>query len=416
MPSCRCDIIRTMAGEVEEATAPDAAEKMITREFVLLFVAGFLCMGSLYLLIPVLPLYMSDVVKASTTQVGLLVGLLTFSSMLFRPFVGRKSDEVGRKVFLLIGATVFIVAPLLYVPARSTWALPFVLLFNGFGIACYHTASLTFIGEIAPSSQRGKSQAWFQTSFNLSVMVAPPLAILIKDVFGYNWVFVSASIAGALSLAISLLINERMAPGRPAPAESALKGPGMRRLLVLVCVGVFASTTTLGTVEAFLGLFAQAEGIAHFALFFTISGGLLILIRLAFGGLIDTLGRKLTGFLALAALGASMVILAVANGFAMVCVSAIVWGAGFSFASPAFSAMLMDCVPHEELGRAFGIFTAAFEGGIVFGAMLMGPVVTALGYRTAFVIIGCVCLAGALFFLTAYRALSLPISSPTKLP
>jgi MFS family permease len=129
--------------------------------------------------------------------------------------------------------------------------------------------------------------------------------------------------------------------------------------------------------------------------------------------MIDTIGRKLTGFLALVALGASMLVLAMANGFALVCVSAIVWGAGFSFASPAFSAMLVDCVPHEELGRAFGIFTAAFEGGIVFGAMLMGPVVTAFGYRAAFVMTGCVCLAGALFFLTAYRALSLPLPSPT---
>ena len=380
-------------------------QTVMTRDFLLLFVASFLCLGSLYLLIPVLPLYMSDVAGATTTQVGLLVGLLTFASMLLRPYVGRKSDEIGRKPFLILGAADFVAASLLYIVAHGVWVLPLVLAFNGIGIACFHTASLTFIGDIAPSSQRGKSQAWFQSSFNVSVMVAPPLAILIKDGLGYNWVFVTASVAGAASLVVSLFITEQIKPGAPV-ATSAFKGIEMRKLIVLISVAVFASTTTLGTIEAFIGLFAQAESISHFALFFTISGGVLILLRLAFGNLIDTLGRKVTGLLALVALGSSMLILAAANGFAVLCAASVVWGAGFAFASPALSAMLMDRVPSEQLGRAFGIYTAAFEAGIVFGATLMGPVVTALGYRVAFVLIGCVCLAGAVFFVSAFGALA----------
>jgi len=179
-----------------------------------------------------------------------------------------------------------------------------------------------------------------------------------------------------------------------------------RRLLLLVSVGIFVATASLGSVEAFLGLFAQAEGIHRFALFFTISSAVLIAIRFGGGSLIDRLGRRRSVLLALTVLGASMFILASANSFAVLCISAVAWGAGFAFCSPTLSALMIDNVPPDELGRAFGIYTAAFEAGIVFGATVMGPVAATFGFRHAFVIIGCICVAGAVFFALMYKVLA----------
>jgi MFS family permease len=381
------------------------SDDVLTRDFVILFIASILFLGSLYLLIPVLPLYMADVAGATATQVGIFIGLLTFSSLLMRPYVGRKADQVGRKPFLVAGAVNFVIASLLYIPARSIWVLPLVLVFHGVGIACFHTASLIYIGDIAPVSQRGKSQAWFQSSFSVAIMSAAPLGIFIRDRLGYTSVFVAASIAAAASLALLVFIPEPVAGVTPdtGPAREAAD---RRRLLLLVSVGIFAATASLGSVEAFLGLFAEAEGIHRFALFFTISSGVLIAIRFGGGSLIDRLGRRQSVLLALTVLGASMFILASANSFAVLCISGVAWGVGFAFCSPALSALLIDNVPPEELGRAFGVYTAAFEAGIVFGATVMGPVVTAFSFRHAFVIIGCVCVAGAVFFTSMYKALS----------
>lgn len=393
-----------MTPGAEEGSGPRDGE-VLSRDFVLLFIASFLFLGSLYLLIPVMPLYMVDVARASTTQVGLLMGTLTFASFLLRIYVGHKADEIGRKPFLLLGAAIFVAASLLYIPARTVWTLVPVLCLHGAGIACFHTASLVYIGDIAPVAQRGKSQAWFQTSFNAAIMTAPPVGLLLKDRLGYNSVFIAASIAGAASLLFIPFVSERWIP-RVVERASRAGVSARRRLIVLVSVAIFAGTATLGCIEAFLGLFAESAGIGHFALFFTVSGGVLIVLRLAGGSLIDRLGRRLSVVLALIALGASMLVLAAAKSFAILAVAAVVWGAGFAFCSPALSAMLMDRVPSGELGQAFGAFTASFEAGIVFGAMVMGPVVTALGFRQAFVIIGCLCGAAALFFAVTYGALS----------
>jgi MFS family permease len=382
-------------------------DDVLTRDFIILFIASILFLGSLYLLIPVLPLYMVDVTGATTTQVGLFIGLLTFSSLLMRPYVGRKSDLWGRKPFLVIGAANFVITSLLYIPARSIWTMPIVLVLQGAGIACFHTASLIYIGDIAPVRQRGKSQAWFQSSFSIAVMSAAPLGIFLRDSLGYTSVFIAASAAAAASLVLLVFVTEPRIAGTPEPGPK----PGAadrRRLLVLVSVAIFAATATLGIVEAFLGLFAEAEDISHFALFFTISSGVLIAIRFGGGSLIDRLGRRWSVLLTLLVLGASMLILASANGFAALCASAVAWGVGFAFCSPALSALLIDDAQPEELGRVFGVYTAAFEAGIVFGATVMGPVITAFGYRPAFVVIGCVCAAAAVFFASAFKSFTAP--------
>jgi MFS family permease len=328
---------------------------VLTRDFVLLFVASCFFIGSLYLLLPILPLYMQDTAGATTTQVGLLIGTLTVSSFLLRPYVGRKADTIGMK---------------------------------------------------APESRRGQSMAWFQSSFNLGIMLAPLLGEYLMDRFGYTSVFVAASVSAAVSLVTILAVREQKVPDILGEATTRHGIKDIRGIILLVSIAVFAGTATLGSLEAFLALFAKAEGIGRFALFFTISAGLLIALRLLAGSLPDRLGRRLTGTSALVTLAVSMVVMAFTRTFAGLCVAAVIWGAGFAFLSPSLSALLIDHAPADELGSAFGIYTAAFEGGIAFGAIAMGPVVSWLGFRCAFLFIGCVSLVGAVLFASLFPRLA----------
>ena len=391
----------------KEARARNDAEasRVVTPDFVLLFISSFFFLGSLYLLIPVLPLYIKDVAGATTTQVGLLMGTITIASFLVRPYIGRKADIVGRKPLLVLGTIDFVVASLLYMVARNIVILPFVLAFHGLGVACFHTASLVLIGDIAPSMHRGKSQSWFQTSFNLAVMGAPPLGIFLKDRCGYNVVFIASSLAALVSFLFILRVQESKVEQIEGVAKPT-RVKHNRRLIVYVSVAVFAGTATLGAVEAFLPLLANAKGIEQFALFFTIYAGLMICMRFLGGSIPDRLGRRWTVALGLLALGFSMLVLSVTGSFAILCVAAILYGLGFAFHSPALSALIMDHVPKEELGGAFGIYTAAFEAGITFGAIAMGPIISWLGYGGAYLVIGCISFTGAVFVAIAYNAMA----------
>lgn len=378
------------------------AFEVLTRDFVLLFASGLLFMGSLYIIIPVLPLYMLDVVKMSRTQVGIVIGLLTVSSMLARPFIGRWSDRWGRKPLMVFGSLNFVAASLLYLAARNLVSLLFVVLFQGVGMACFHTAALTFVGDIAPAARRGQSMAWYHTSFNFGIMLGPLIGAYLRVASGYPSVFVAASVAAALSFVFLLFVSESKAE----EIEGVLDAPravSHLKLVIYACVAAFAGTVVLGAVETFVPVYAQVKHIPHYALFFTVMAGTLIAFRLLAGSVPDVFGRRMAITLSVATLGASVIILAFTGSLWMLCIVAFIYGAGFAYHTPAISALLADKVPASELGGAFGLFLAAFEGGIATGAIVMGPASTALGFKASFIIIGIFSLSCAVFLGASYK-------------
>lgn len=381
------------------------SEEVLTRDFVSLFASGFLFLGSFFLLVPVLPQYLEQEAGATTTQVGLLMGTITVASFLLRPIVGRRTDRHGRKPLMVLGAAVFTFVSPLYTITASMAVLPFLLFLQGVSIACVHTASLIFVGDIAPAVHRGKSMSWFQASFNLGIMLAPPLGELIKNNLGYRAVFMTASVVAGASLLTLLNVSEKKI-SEVEEVKGSSRTLSERNVIILVSVAVFSGTVGIGTMEAFLPLFAEEKNISNFALFFTIFAGLLIALRLITGWVPDRFGRKRSVVFSLLILAASMVMLSITDNFIMLCLSAIVFGVGFAYHSPALSALLVDRTPAQGLGRAFGIYTAAFEGGIAFGATMLGPVISSFGYSWAFRIIGLINLTGALFFAAGYKYLS----------
>lgn len=394
-----------MNSEVEGSTA--APSRILDKDFVLLFISSVFFMGSLYALIPILPLYMEQVVNANITDVGLLMGTMTITSFVLRPVVGRIADRVGRKPLLLVGSTVFIVASIGYSFATTIWVLAPLLAFHGIGLACFHTTSLTYVGDVAPEHHRGKAMAWFQSSFNLGIMLGPLLGLYLRNRFDYTASFIAAALIAVVSLVLLLFTSSHKNKWEKSVSGSCEADGGScdNLPLALICFGAFAGTITLGTIQAFLPLFAESVSIENFALFFTIEAGLLILLRLAFGSLPDKAGMKRTIIGALLALCFAMFVLAYTDNLAELCVSALVFGTGFAFHPPALSALLVDIYPQKNLGRVFGMYTMAFEAGFVVGSMAIGPVASALGFKYTFMIVGLVSGVGAVVFAALYRPL-----------
>ncbi len=371
-------------------------EKIITRDFALAFVASFFFLASLYLLIPIIPLFMSEKLKIDAPRIGLLMGVMTFSSMLLRPAVGYASDKVGRKPMLLFGSIIFMIAPLLYNLVRGAEMVALVLAFHGAGIACFHTASLIFIGDIAPGKRVGKSMSWFQSSFNLSIMISPPLGAAIMENSGYSNAFLTSSCLAAVALVLVFFIPESGAKAIEAVKFSG-KPSHLYKVLIYSSIAAFSGTVALGSTESFIGLYAKSRGIGGFALYFAVSAGTLLLLRTLAGGIPDRIGRKASISLSLLTLAASLAILATADSLLLLLLSSVAYGIGFSFLSPSISAFITENVPSEKLGAAFGIYTSLFEGGIAAGSIITGAVAGASGYSAAFASIAAISCVGATF-------------------
>ncbi len=86
--------------------------------FYLAFLAAFLFFSSMHLLIAPLPLYIEQI-GGGPAAVGLATGSFSIAAIISRPYMGRLVDTWGRKPTIVLGALMFVIAPLAYILARS---------------------------------------------------------------------------------------------------------------------------------------------------------------------------------------------------------------------------------------------------------------------------------------------------------
>ena len=142
-------------------------QKILTRDFILCFFAQFTFTFVFHILIPTLPIYLSRL-GSTEVEIGVLIGIFFFSSLVLRPFVGRALLKIPEKNFMIAGALLFALTSVAYLLASPFWPFLIVRVFQGIGFAFFHTASFTLIANISPETHRGQSLSYFFLAINLS--------------------------------------------------------------------------------------------------------------------------------------------------------------------------------------------------------------------------------------------------------
>lgn len=371
------------------------------RDFYLLLVATFLLFANLHLLVPVLPLYVGVLGQAS--DVGLVIGAFSITAIASRPVTGRWVDSWGRRPVLLMGAVVFGLGTLLFIPAGSVPVLVAIRMLLGFGITFFTTSYVAMAADLAPPGRRGEALGFAGLSFPVSLIFVPSLGVEILRVFGFDAVFLIASLSAGAGLLVILLMGEP--PHNPGDRDG---GRGFRQVIRLRGVWVpammrFALGPSFGAVLAFLPIFALERGISNPGLFFTAYGVALLLVPLPAGRVSDRVGR-------VAVVGSGTAVAAVALGLLrgldtseLMVLVGILYGFGFGGAGVALDAAVADAVPDRERGTAFGVVFAAFDLGIGLGSYLTGMVAVIIGYADVYFLTAILAAVAGVTFLGLMR-------------
>ena len=89
--SVALDLDREDSSPAAVNLTPGAAERLLTANFLLVCAASFLFYGSMLLLLAVLPLYVTQELHGSESQVGLVAGAFTAAAVLARPTTHRQN-------------------------------------------------------------------------------------------------------------------------------------------------------------------------------------------------------------------------------------------------------------------------------------------------------------------------------------
>ena len=94
-------------------------DKLVTSSYCFILAANFLLYFGFWLLIPVLPFYLSEVFSAGNSTIGIILSCYTVAALCIRPFSGYFLDSFARKPLYLMAYFIFMTMFAGYIIAGS---------------------------------------------------------------------------------------------------------------------------------------------------------------------------------------------------------------------------------------------------------------------------------------------------------
>lgn len=335
---------------------------LYTKNMVLLLISISLFFSSFYLLLPTLPLYVQDM-GGDQKIVGIIIGVFTISSVIVRPFSGRFTDRFGRRIFLILGALIFFISPLLYYTTTTVPALFLVRIFHGLGIAFFTVSAVAMIADMSPPGRRGEAFGAFGLSAMIALTGSPAVGTWLLTQFSFRGVFYTEAFLAGMSLLSCFFVSETFHSGEPQH-NGAAKGVFLPSTIIFVC------TLTYGSIVAFLPF--SAHDISDFGLYYTAYALSSIAVRIPVGRISDRVGRHTVILPGLVAISGGLFLLSQSHTLPLLVLSGLLYGVGFSSVYPTLTALIVDTTPEEARARGLSIFTAFFDLGIGGGSFVFG--------------------------------------------
>ncbi|KMQ49892.1 multidrug-efflux transporter [Chitinispirillum alkaliphilum] len=143
-----------------------------------LFVSILLAMLAYGMTLPLFP-FMIENLGGRGIHLGLLVALYGVMQLLFAPLWGKASDKKGRKPFILLGVSGFILAMTVFAFANSLWMLYAGQVFMGVLGSALFPVSMAYVADFSDENTRAGSLGKLGAAIGLGVVLGPGIGGLL---------------------------------------------------------------------------------------------------------------------------------------------------------------------------------------------------------------------------------------------
>lgn len=394
---------------------------MLSRAFVVLFVAMFVAMAGVGMVSPLLPIYVQDELGGPAVAVALSFSGLAIAQIISAPFVGSFGDKYGLKRFIVGGFVVYCLGALGYLFATSWEHVVFFRILSGFGAAGVFPMTLAYIGKLAPAGREGRYMGGFTVAQVTGFGLGPLLGGGVRDAFGSDVAFASMAIMlGGTALLTLLLLPAK--PPRSGGDDDEDEGVSLswalmvrRRAVQGSVLFMILMATGWGAAFSFIAIFVtDADGLNLDSALFV---GILLSMRQFLnailqpftGGLADRVDRikLVSGGLILMALSMFLIPVVPENITSIgpidiapwVLAAVLVAGVGESLAMPAQQAIFVTLGRAVGMGSLMGLNNMGQSSGFLFGSLMGAVVVGSFGLRAVFVFAGILMLLGMVVYV-----------------
>lgn len=361
-----------------------STEKIWTRDFVLICFANFFVFLGFQMTLPTIPLFVKEL-GGSDQIVGIIVGVFTFSALIFRPYAGHSLESKGRQFVYMFGLSVFIFSVGSFAFVTSIGFLLIMRVVQGIGFGFSSTATGTIATDIIPPARRGEGMGYFGLSGNLALALGPGLALTLVGVISFTKLFLLSAAFGLIALLLSTKIEYKAVEQSPHKSTT-VKFDIFEKTAIQPSLLLFFITFTFGGIASFLPLHAAEKGIAGIELYFFIYAIFLMISRMFAGKIYDRKGHTYVFPPGVILIFIAMLLLSWLPSFWILLFAAALYGLGFGSVQPALQAWAVDKASINRKGMANATFFSFFDLGVGVGAIVFGWIANQFSYGAIYII------------------------------
>ena len=366
----------------EKATS---GQTLFTGNFALICLANLCtCMAS-YSILPVLPLYLMDVMHCPKSIMGVAMAIFPLIALLFRPVSGLLVDRFNRRHVLILSTLCCAVLFPLCLTAAGVLLFMVIRLLHGVAFASMSTSQATLAVDFMPEDKIGTGIGIFSSTVSLGMIFGPMLGLFVADAFSYAsafWVPFAFTAAGALFQ--SLLHTSK----QKAPACKKLTPDMffMRSGIYALCALLLAAFMQ-GMIANYISVLAREHGLSDFASLFFLFMGLGLLVSRLFSGYIADHGFmvQLVCCAELLTMGGAIAVASAENPIVFVLCGALL-GISLGALMPSYQTILVSLADKSRRGVASSMYFIGMDGGIFMALISGGVIADALGMAEAYLV------------------------------
>lgn len=359
-------------------------DKIITKDFAFIWLANFFIFLGFQMTLPTLPIFVKEL--GGTDQlIGIIVGIFTFSALLFRPYAGHALETKGRGSVYLFGLLLFVVSVGTFGFLTSMTMLLIMRVIQGVGWGFSTTASGTIATDLIPPKRRGEGMGYYGLSGNLALAFGPALGLALVGVISFQSLFLVSASLGAIAFLLAMNIKYKKVDESPDVTKVA-RFDVIEKTAINPSIILLFLTATFGGIASFLPLHAVEQNVSGIEFYFIVYAGFLMLSRVFAGKIYDKKGDLYVIPPGIILVFSAMLLLSWLPNTAVLITAGALYGFGFGMVQPALQAWAVDKAANNRKGMANATFFSFFDLGVGVGAMVFGQIAYLLGYHFIYIL------------------------------
>lgn len=382
-------------------------DRLVTPSYCFILAANFLLYFGFWLLIPVLPFYLSEVFNAGNSTIGIILSCYTVAALCIRPFSGYLLDSFARKPLYLLAYFIFMTMFAGYIIAGSLVLFILFRIIHGVSFGMVTVGGNTVVIDIMPSSRRGEGLGYYGLSNNIAMAVGPMSGLFLHDAgMSYTTIFccsLGSCIAGFICASLVKTPYKPPVKREPISLDRFILLKGIPAGISLLLLSIPYGMTT-----NYVAMYAREIGInATTGFFFTFMAVGMAISRIFSGKIVDR--GKITQVIS-----AGLYIVVFSFFLLSACVYIIEWnsmacniifftvalllGIGFGIMFPAYNTLFVNLAPNNQRGTATSTYLTSWDVGIGIGMLAGGYIAEVSTFDKAYLFGACLTIVSMLYF------------------